>query len=72
MCKGLARELTWVGLEVGVHEPLVVSVDGPGHARPGLGEAQSSGNIAALHDVSLQTQETQHEGIGRSDREAED
>lgn len=66
MCKGMhVSQLTWISLEVGIHESLVVSVDGPGHARPGLGEAQSSRDIAALHDVPLQTQETQYERMGR-------
>lgn len=52
-------QLTWISLEVGIHKPLVVSVDGPGHAWPGLGEAQSPGDITTLQDVPLQTQEMQ-------------
>ncbi|KAB1262309.1 hypothetical protein Cadr_000021592 [Camelus dromedarius] len=55
------ERLTWVSLEVGVQESLVVSEDGPGHTWPGLGEAQSPRDVPALHDISLQTRETQEE-----------
>ena len=50
--------LTWISLEVGIHKSLMVSVDGPGHAWPGLGEAQSSRDIATLYNIPLQTRET--------------
>jgi hypothetical protein len=54
--KGPLKQLTWIHPEVGIYEPLVISIDGPGHTRPGLGDAQGPGDIAALHNVALQTQ----------------
>lgn len=46
--------LTWVCSEVGIYEPLVVTIDGPCHAWPRLGNAQGPRDIATLHNIALQ------------------
>lgn len=54
--QGPPQRLTWVGPEVGVYKLLVVAIDGPSHAGPGLGNAQGPGDITTLYHVALQTQ----------------
>lgn len=48
-------------LAVGLYEPLVVVVDGAGHARPGLGYTQSSGRVGAALYVSLRGKKPKHD-----------
>lgn len=47
------RVRTGMRLAVGLYEPLVVVVDGAGHARPGLGYTQSAGRVGAALYVPL-------------------
>lgn len=48
---------TGMRLAVGLYKPLVVVVDGAGHARPGLGYTQSAGRVGAALYVSLRGKE---------------
>lgn len=52
----LGTLLTWVGSEIGISEALVIPMDGSGHARPWLGNAEGPRHIIALYHLPLQVQ----------------
>lgn len=63
--ENLPELLTWVRSEVGIYEPLVVTVDGPCHAWPSLGNTQGPRDITTLHNIALQVEGDTHERPGQ-------